>query len=145
MARKISTDERDAARETLREMFPVGATVRVRIEHVSRSGMTRDIVVMGPDGENVSRLVVTATGQSLSPYRDAVRMGGCGMDMGFALVYGLARSLYGDGRFTCNGVQHGPDRCPANDHVNERGDAADWTPGRVHSDAGYALNHRQVS
>lgn len=144
MGAKTSQAERDAARDTLRGMFPIGATVRVRLDHVSRSGMTRDIVVMGPDGANVSRLVATATGDRMSPYREAVRVGGCGMDMGFALVYGLACALYGPDRFVCNGVRDGRDRCPANDHVNEWRNP-DWTPGRVHSDAGYALGHRWVS
>jgi hypothetical protein len=59
-------------------------------------------------------------------------MGGCGMDMGFAAVYGLSYALFGKG-FECTGPN-----CPANDHSN--GDR-DYTP-HMHSDGGYALKHR---
>ena len=138
MTRKADREAaQEAARAELRDMFPVGSTVRVRLEHVSRSGMARDIAVMGPDGTNVSRLVAAA-GERMSPYREAIRVGGCGMDMGFALVYSMASGMYRDA-FACIG-----DRCPSNDHTNEWR-TPDYTPGRLHSDAGYALGHRWVS
>jgi hypothetical protein len=60
------------------------------------------------------------------------------MDMGFALVYGLARTLYRDD-FACSGER----TCPSNDHVNEWG-TPNFTAGREHSDAGYALRHRWI-
>lgn len=50
---------------------------------------------------------------------DAVKMGGAGMDMGFALVHSLSYALFPDG-FGCIG-----DGCPSNDHSN--GDR-DYTP-----------------
>jgi hypothetical protein len=53
-------------------------------------------------------------------------MGGAGMDMGFALVYNLSRSLYPNG-FDCIG-----ESCPSNDHVNGYNRSH-------HADGGYAL------
>jgi hypothetical protein len=64
--------------------------------------------------------------------REGVKIGGCGMDMGFALVYDLSRVLFQDS-FDCIG-----EGCPANDHRN--GDR-DYTP-HEHSDGGYALRHK---
>jgi len=65
--------------------------------------------------------------------QDALVVGGAGMDMGYHVVYNLARTLFADG-FACVG-----EGCPSNDHSN--GDR-DYTPGRLHSDPGYALRHR---
>jgi hypothetical protein len=117
------------------------------VRHVSRSGMSRDISVYlaspWDDGlVNVSRLVAEATGYSESRNTAAVRIGGAGMDMGFAVVYDLSRAVFRDG-FLCSGE---PD-CPANDHVNERSDArkAGYSKGRKHSDPGYALSQRWLS
>lgn len=65
---------------------------------------------------------------------DGLIVGGCGMDMGYHLVYALARKLWPDG-FDCIGPG-----CPSNDHSN--GDR-DYTPGhRHHADGGYCLKHR---
>jgi len=63
---------------------------------------------------------------------EGAKASGCGMDMGFALVYDLSRILFKEG-FECIG-----EHCPSNDHSN--GDR-DRTPHK-HSDPGYALNHR---
>jgi hypothetical protein len=63
------------------------------------------------------------------------------MDMGYALVYDLSRVIY-DGVFTCTGDAS----CPANDHTNEHGEDRErgYDTARIHSDAGYALNHRWI-
>lgn len=137
MATKISQDERDAAIKQLRELFPIGSTVRTVLRHVSRSGMSRAISIIGPDDDDVSYLVVRATGDRFDSRYGGIKVGGCGMDMGYHLVYGLARTLYRDG-FPCAGTS-----CPSNDHSNEWRNP-DWTPGRIHSDPGYALQHRWI-
>lgn len=169
MSKKSEQEEvqREAV-ATLREMFPVGTTVRTVLRHVSASGMSRAIsVVTCVDGHprDVSHLVATATGNKLDPRHPGIRVGGCGMDMGFHLVYGLARTLHGDG-FTCTGNdgQSGR-RCPSNDHANDWNEASrdgraqglddqalrDYVHARLssdltfrkdrkHSDGGYALS-----
>ena len=150
---RTRNEQRDAAREALRELYPVGSTVHTKLLHVSRSGMLRSIAVLYPTPagtiRDVSGLVARAIGSKLHSPTGGVAMGGCGMDMGFALVYSLGRALYPDGQ-PCNGsdgyeIGTGP-RCTSNDHSNERGDAyrAGFRKGRLHSDSGYALSHRWV-
>lgn len=47
--------------------------------------------------------------------RDGLIVGGCGMDMGFEVVYNLSAALFGKG-YACLGKG----RCPSNYHVNYR-------------------------
>ena len=55
--------------------------------------------------------------------RDGIKIGGCGMDMGFAIVYALGRKLFPEG-FKVNGR-------------GRNGDTSGWD-----NDGGYALKHR---
>ena len=156
----------------LHDLLPPGTTVHTILRHVSKSGMSRDIslVILTPDGpRDITALAADAMGRKLSGYCDfpAIRVGGTGMDMGYHLVYSLARALYPDGHM-CTGTRD----CPSNDHSNDYGrlarqwdkahnreggrlsddDAAarqDWIGSRRtyrrnrrHSDGGYALRQR---
>ncbi len=129
--------EQAEARDKLRELLPPGSTVSTILRHVTGSGMSRSIspVICSPDGpHDLTYLAVRAGVGNVDPKNGGVKMGGCGMDMGFGLVYNLSSMLYPDG-FACTG-----DRCPSNDHSN--GDR-DYTPGHVvHSSGGYALSQR---
>ena len=95
------------AKASLRESLPVGSTVYCVIRHVSRSGMTRDISLkaLGVDGQGEPYLShldgIAATVLDMRQRNNGIRIGGCGMDMGFALVYELAQRLYGD-RYALN-------------------------------------------
>jgi len=133
MSRKI-TERMQEARETLRNLCPPGTTVYTVLRHVARSGMSRriDLYVI-QDGEPrwLSGLYKNADGIRHGKF-DAITVQGCGMDMGFHLVYNLSRMLYGN-TFPCIGEE-----CPSNDHSN--GDR-DRTP-HAHSDGGYALRQR---
>ena len=119
----------------LHKFVQPGDTVYTILRHVSRSGMSRVI----------SCYIKTDTGMQwldgwiarvgiyrLDREREGLKIGGCGMDMGFAIVYDLSYQLFKDG-FTCIG-----EGCPSNDHSN--GDR-NYEPHQ-HSDAGYALRHR---
>lgn len=142
---KVAKADRDAAIAKLREWIHPGDTVYTILESVSRSGMSREIRVLVPQiihPDADARTAVDflhpnhAVSQALGirqGKRDGLIVGGCGMDMGFHLVYSLSRVLFRDG-FPCTGSH-----CPSNDHSN--GDR-DYTPGRLHSDPGYALRHR---
>lgn len=92
-------ERREAACEMLRDLFPRDSRVSLVLAHVSRSGMQRGILVLAQtsDGvDDVSWMVARAVDWPL--HREAgVRVDGCGMDMGFHLVYTLAHVLYGDG------------------------------------------------
>lgn len=94
------TMTRDEAISTLKDLVPQGSTVWCVLEHVSQSGMTRDIklfVIRDNDLWHLSYYVEQAGLYKRAKGRDGVRIGGCGMDMGFAIVYDLAMTLYGDG------------------------------------------------
>ena len=131
---KKTDAERAEAITKLREWLKPGDTVFTILRHVSKSGMSREIgVVIMRDGADLhpNYLVAKAIGARIGK-RDGVIMGGCGMDMGFALVYNLSSVLFRDG-FDCIG-----DRCPSNDHSN--GDR-NYRPHR-HQSGGYALRQR---
>lgn len=133
---KAQLAERADAQDRLRALLAPGDTVYTVLRHVSASGMTRHIgAVIMVDGApmDMSGLVARAIGERFHPRNGGVVMGGCGMDMGFHLVYVLSRVLYPDGH-PCVGVV----RCPSNDHSNgDRNYGA-----HVHADGGYALRHR---
>src|SRR5262245_5305389 len=106
----------------LRELLPPGSTAWTVLRHVSRSGMSRAIDVYhihDSDRDWLSYRVAAVTGFTFSEKREALSVGGCGMDMGFHVVYTLSRVLYRDG-FGCIG-----DGCPSNDHSNVD---RDYTP-----------------
>lgn len=120
-----------AAKE-LRKLFPPGATAYTLCTHVSSSGMSRRIKVLasqrvkGSDGKvrwepvNVSALVADATGFRLNRDEMSLIIGGCGMDMGFHVVYSMASAIYPKGTRKPHGTRNGePD-----------------------SSGGYAVNHR---
>lgn len=123
---KKSDAEREEARTKLREWLKPGDTVYTVLRHVARSGMSRDIsiVLIRPDGETLhpNYSVAKAIGARLVNAHgyDAIRMGGCGQDMGFAIVYELGYALWPKGTGKPHGTRNGaPD-----------------------SDGGYALKHR---
>jgi hypothetical protein len=128
--------EREQAIERLREIFKPGDTVYTVLRHVSRSGMSRSISILYSENPgdvvDVSFLLVRAMDYRFDRDRGGVKVGGCGMDMGFHLVYNMSHVLYPNG-FTCTG-----ERCPASDHSN--GDR-DYTP-HEHKSGGYALQQR---
>lgn len=127
-----TAEQQEAAQQDLRETFPPGSTAKTILRHVSRSGMTRSISIVDANSNDVTWQAVRALDERLDPRHDGIKIGGCGMDMGFALVYNLSRTLYPAG-FTCIG-----EGCPSNDHSN--GDR-DYTPHH-HSDGGYAISQR---
>lgn len=118
---RVSKSERDEAIERLRETLKPGDTVYTVLRHVSRSGMSRNISVHSIDPESSEPLWLTynvhlATGIPLDKSKEALRVGGCGMDMGFHVVYELSYVLYGSG-FQCLGEGN---HCPSNYHSNHR-------------------------
>lgn len=128
----------------LRQYCPPGSTVYTNLIRVSRSGMSRVIslhVVDPKDGQiiNISGRAARAMNDSWDNKTGGIKVSGCGMDVGFHLVYNLARTLYRDG-FTCAGKLKNRSMCPSNDHSN--GDRN--YRKHKHSDGGYALNHRWI-
>lgn len=123
------SDKEDALAQ-LRKRIEPGQTVYTVLRHVSASGMTRriDVYVME---ENKPYFVTGLVGKACG-YRHEFRKGGlvvsgCGMDMGFEVVYNLGRALWPDGAAS---AIHRADRA--------------WTKGRngdqgPETDGGYML------
>lgn len=125
--------ERQEAVARLREVLKPGDTVYTILRHRARSGMFRVISLYIPDTDHkgspdircIDGDVCTVLGYTYNTKHDGVPVGGCGMDMGFHLVYNLSRALFPKGfkvpkgKSGRNGDTSGHDR-----------------------DGGYALNHR---
>lgn len=137
---RVSKSEQAEAIARLREWIKPGDTVYTILRSVSRSGMSRtlDIFIIHAETPrplaNITWHVAEALNLSRERNTGAIKMGGCGYDAGFDVVYSLGRKLFADG-FTCIG-----EHCPSNDHTN--GDR-DYTP-HPHTDPGYALRHEWI-
>ena len=93
--------EQQEAREKLLEHYLTeGSRVYTIIRHVSTSGMSRDIslVIADKDGSicDITYYAAQALGNRLIERNGhrAIRVQGCGMDMGFHLVYNLSSVLF---------------------------------------------------
>ena len=139
---KAQIAAREEARKSLLEILKPGDVVYTQLHHVSKSGMMRIIsakIVRGDSIQDITYLAAEAIGLKRDAKYGGVKMGGCGMDMGFEVVYRLGRALWPEG-FECagDGDSKGKGRCHSNDHCN--GDR-DYTPHH-HNDGGYALVQR---
>ena len=115
------------AHKKLHEMLEPGDTIYTSLNHVSRSGMLRAIsLLVGRDKDviDVSFYAAKAMGDKLHP-KGGIKISGCGMDMGFALVYNLGWALWPKGFDTPKGYW--------------RNEPMDFDP-----DGGYALTHRWI-
>jgi hypothetical protein len=90
--------DQELARMSLREMLESDANPRVGtiLRHVSASGMSRDISLYYKE-QHITYKVAEAMGEKCKNSHgfNAIRVQGCGMDMGFHLVYGLSSVLFG--------------------------------------------------
>jgi hypothetical protein len=94
---RYSAADVSEAHARLRELVNPGDTVFTVLRHVSKSGMTRDIdLYVIKDGEPMWLSALAAKVLGMSRKGDAIRIGGCGMDMGFRLVYNLSSVLFRD-------------------------------------------------
>ena len=126
---------REQAKADLRALLRPGMTVYTCLRHRAASGMSRRISLhvavieeRTPRGSDKARRVpvirdITHTASIAMDYTlhdsGAIVVGGCGMDMGFHLVYTLGRTLWPNG--SRKGRGGNPDR-----------------------DGGYSLNHEWV-
>jgi hypothetical protein len=92
--------DRDYAIEKLLTYYvKPGAKVYTILRHVSSSGMSRDVSLVIGDGEDIADITyyaAQALGDKLieSKGHRAIKVNGCGMDMGFHLVYNLSSVLF---------------------------------------------------
>lgn len=119
-----SLDQQEAVAD-LRKILKPGDTVHCLLRSVSRSGMSRviDLVLYEKDGpRNIGYLAARAVDMPFDRDRGGVKVGGCGMDMGFHLVYELSYRLFQDDPRLKKWQAKQPERGPR--------------------DPGYALSHR---
>ncbi len=110
----------------LREMLKPGDTVYTILRHVSQSGMSRQISpVVIKDGipDDISWEVAKLGIWKRKYPHDSLTVGGCGMDMGFHVVYEMSRVLFPDG-FNFEGI-------------GRNGNTSGWD-----DDGGYALKQK---
>ena len=106
-----SKSQRTEALARLHEILKPGDTVYTVLRHVSRSGMMREISVIGPNNEDITWHVMHVGGYRRSDKTGGLRVSGCGMDMGFHVVYNLGRAMWPDGTPDPHGTRNGePDR-----------------------------------
>jgi hypothetical protein len=93
--------DKELARMELRKIFAKQdrPTVYTVLRHVSQSGMSRDIsLLIVEDGRlrNITYLAGKALGDKMKDRNGqwVIRVNGCGMDMGFHLVYSLSSVTY---------------------------------------------------
>ena len=149
--RRYTKDETLEAIEYLRAELTPGRAVYTKVTHVSRSGMSRSIkcyLAQGRDNlTDITWYVARATSSRVDNNHGGIVIGGCGMDMGYALVYNLGRTLYPEGVHCTGSRGYNPDtyetthdapRCKSNEHVNSPG--MPYSRDVIHRDGGYALN-----
>ena len=102
---RIQDAERQEAIDSLRNTLKPGDVVYCVLRSVSRSGLSRVIdlqrIMTDEDGDTRIVSIGYRTARALEMAwdrdRDGIKVSGCGMDMGFHLVYELGRVLYPDG------------------------------------------------
>ncbi len=147
--------EHEEAVENLREILKPGDTVYTILRHVSRSGMTRYIdVYVFRDNEPryISYWASKVLDWKMSRTQEGIKIGGCGMDMGFHLVYSLSHRLFPKGfGEPCHVCGYRPSTKEEANHYNDNftegvaphefygrnGDRSGWD-----NNGGYALKQR---
>jgi hypothetical protein len=93
--------DQELSKDTLRLQYFNGdrPTVYTVLRSVSSSGMTRHIslkVAQGDDIYDITYLAAQAIGDKLHDKQgyNTIKVNGCGMDMGFHLVYNLSSVLF---------------------------------------------------
>lgn len=97
MSNSLVTTE-SAAHARLAELLTPDTLVYTTLRHVSTSGMTRWItpwIIVDGKPFDLSWLIVQAGWGKETRTHDGLKVEGCGMDMGFHLVYTLSRRLHG--------------------------------------------------
>ncbi len=108
-------------RARLLAMLAPNDRVYTCLRNVSSSGMSRRIsvhIITATDASegkpyirDISHLVADLTGFRLAKHGDGLQIGGCGMDMGFHVVYQLGQAMWPEGTPEPHGTRNGePDR-----------------------------------
>jgi len=128
---KKELTDKEQAIKSLKEMgLKPGVKVYTIVKHVSSSGMSRHIqpyIVHKGEIISIGWYVSRALGWKLVSGTHAIKVSGCGMDMGFHMVYTLGRVMFPKG-FTLPKGKRG-----------RNGDTSGYD-----NDGGYALNQEWI-
>lgn len=117
--------EKQEAIQKCKEFIKPNDKIYCVLRHVSSSGMSRRISFYVNIENKIRYLdwyVEKILDYKRDTHKDGVKVSGCGMDMGFAVVYELGKALWPDGTDKPHGMRNGePD-----------------------NDGGYALKHQWV-
>ena len=129
---KYSKKDTENELEYLRSILKPGSKVYTTVKSVAKSGMSRTMTLhVVLDGE-IRSITYSAAVVLADPLQKdgTIRVNGCGMDMGFHIVYCLSRRLFPDGFIPAEaGKQYGRNRAPATE---------------LDKDGGYALEQRWI-
>ena len=126
---KYSKKETDEELEYLRSILKPGSDVYTTVRSVAKSGMSRAMtlhVVLDGKIHGITYSAAVVLGDPLQK-DGSLRVNGCGMDMGFHIVYCLSRRLFPDGFIPAEAGKSGRNRASATE---------------LDEDGGYALTQR---
>lgn len=101
----MKAQEREEAIASLRENLRAGVTIYTVLRSVSKTGMSRCLDLYYVDHNEINRItwsVAKILEWSYDRRKEALRVNGCGMDMGYHAVHCLGRVLFGDGYALCH-------------------------------------------
>lgn len=107
---KVSKTDYDEALLHLADTLKPGDTVYTILRHVSASGMSRSIdvlVIRDNDVRVITWCVSCILGEPLDTRNGGLKVSGCGMDMGFNVVYRLGSRLWPNGTPEPHGTRNG--------------------------------------
>ena len=93
------SDEREEEIALLRRQLRAGLTIYTCLRSVSSSGLCRTLDLYYVENGEITRITWSAAKVLQWTYdrrNEALRVQGCGMDMGFQTVYTLSYHLFGD-------------------------------------------------
>lgn len=105
---KKQIEEAGEARAELLKILSPGDTVYCVLRSVSRSGMSRVIdfyTIKDNEPRYITHLAAMACDYRLA--MNGMKVSGCGMDMGFSVVYNLGHCLWPNGTDKPHGMRNG--------------------------------------
>lgn len=105
---KYSKEEVKNSMDLLHKWLKPGSKVYTVLRHVSRSGMSRRIdlyTIVDGEMQYLSHAAAVVMGDPRP--NDGIKVGGCGMDMGFHLVYNLGATMWPKGTLKAHGTRNG--------------------------------------
>lgn len=105
---KYPKEEVQKSTQYLKDLLKPGDTVYTLVTHASSSGMSRSIrvlIVRNNDICDITYDVSRVLGYRVDQKNGGVIVNGCGMDMGFSVVYNLGYRLFPDG-FGIKGIRY---------------------------------------